>query len=447
MDMRKKKKIIILGLCIGFVALLAVYLGLFVGRETSPFEVSKVYSLSLGEGEKVDVRYVTAVDLTGEGRMVVLMSYDVYSVEEKMIEGTLTITNHYEEAKVVVFSSNTTGDSQKSWEYNSGLTRQTIAVGDLDGDGKLDIVIGGFKLENMDEPALITSEVEVLLQEDGSFDKVFSSNIPEFLPGSIVTGDFDEDGRTDFVVSGLALESESPYHAYLFHNDGGGDFTMFPIALRKGIVVENMWKVDINGDGPLDLVIQAIELDNGSHSLILLFNDGRAEFEFRELDVPVVSMVIGDFTGDGYPDILYTKTDQLGESVYFVRNDQGEFAEPSPIDMRGGGGWLDAIIAGDFNNDGALDVILVERSAEFREDLGRLETSLIGHLFLGEHRTEGELSFGRERPQKFLEENDISPECSAVAADVNDDGWIDLILVSGEGQVCLGSNQCTLEQS
>jgi hypothetical protein len=446
--MRKKKKIITLGLCIGFIVFLAVYLGPFAGRETSPFEVSKVYSLSLGEGEKVDVRYVTAVDLTGDARMEVLMSYDVYSVEEQMIEGELNITNHYEEAKVVVFSSDTTGDFQKSWEYNSGSTRQTIAVGDLDGDGKPDIVVGGFKVENMDEPALITSEVEVLLQEDSNFDKVFSSNIPEFFgPGSIVTGDFDGDGRTDFVVSGLAVESESPYHAYLFHNEGGGNFRMSPIGLRGGIVVENMWRVDINGDGPLDLVIQAAELDNGSHSLILLFNGGPGEFEFRELDVPVVSMVIGDFTGDVYPDILYTKTDQVGDSVYFLRNGQGEFAEPSPIDIRGGGGWLDTIIAGDFNNDGALDVILLERSAEFREDLGRFETSLIGYLFLGEHHTEGELSFGRERPQKFLEANDISPECAAVAADVNDDGWIDLVIVSGEGQVCLALNQCTLEQS
>lgn len=442
--MRKKKKIIILGLCIGFVALLAVYLGLFADRETSPFEVSKVYSLSLGEGEKVDVRYITAVDLTGEGRMEVLMSYDVYSVEEQMIGGMLHLTAHYKEAKVVVFSNNTTGDFQKLWEYDSGLTRQTAAAGGFDGDGKLDVVVGGYEIENEEEfPASAVSEIEVLLQEGGSFDKVFSASISKFLPGGIVTGDFDEDGRMDFVVSGLAVESESPYHAYLFHNEDGGNFTTSPIALRKGIAAENMWKADINGDGSLDLVIRTTYLDSGTHSLILLLNDGRGEFEFRELDVHVDSMVIEDFAMNGHLDIIYTKTDQLEDKVYFLRNEQGEFAESGPIDIQGGGGWLDAMIAGDFNNDGALDVILLERSAEFREDLERVETSLTGHLFLIKQSTEGELSFSREWSQKFLEEKGLSPEYAAVAADINDDGGIDLILVSGEGDVYLALNQHT----
>ena len=444
MDMRKKKKkkIIILGLCIGFAALLAVCLGLFAHLKTPPFEISKVYSLSLGESEKAGVRYVAAVDLFGDGRKEVLMSYDVYSVEEQMVEGGLSITNHYEETKVVVFSSNTTGDSQKLWEYDSGLTRQTVATGDFDGDGKLDLVVGGYKIENEEEfPTSAISGVEVLLQEDGSFDKVFSSNIPKFLPGSIVTADFDGDGRTDFVVSGLAMENESPYHAYLFHNEGEGDFTMSPIALMEGIVVEDMWQADINSDGSSDLIIHTFDFDDDTYSIILLLNDGRGEFEFRELDVPVVSMVIGDFTGDGYPDIMYTNTIQSVDKVYFLRNEQGEFAEPSPIDIQGGGGWLDTMIAGDFNNAGALDVVLLERNAGFIGDSGEVETSLIGHLFLIEQTTEGELSFTSEWSQKLLEEKDLSPKYDAVAADINDDGWIDLIIVSGEGGLYLALNQ------
>lgn len=439
-----KKKIIALALGIGFVTFLAVYLGLFVGRETPPFEISKVYSLSLGEGEKVDVRYVAAVDLFGYGRKEVLMSYDVYSVQEQMVEGGLNITNRYKEAKVVVFSGNTTCDFQKLWEYSSGLTRQTAATGDFDGDGKLDVIVGGYEVENIDEfPASTTSRVEVLLQEDGSFGKGFSANISAFLPCSIVAGDFDGNGRMDFVVSGLALESKSPYHAYLFRNEGGGNFTMSPIALREGIVVDDMWKADTNSDGSPDLVIHALDFDDETYSLILLLNNGRADFEFRELDVPVVSIVIGDFTGDRYPDIMYTNTVQSVDKVYFLRNEHGEFAESSPIDMQGGGMWLDAIIAGDFNNDGTLDVILLERSPKFREDLGMVETSLTGHLFLIRQATEAKLSFTPEWFQKFLEEKGLSPKHAAVAADMNGDERIDLILVSGEGEVYLALNQHT----
>ena len=443
--MRKKKKIIILGLCTGFVTFLAVYLGLFSDRGIPIFDISKVYSLRLGENDKISVSRIIVSDLMGEGRKDVLISYDIASYVKQEVEGEIITMLSFKEARILILSSDTTGDFQKLWEYDSGLTRQTAAVSDFDGDGKLDIVVGGFKVGDEEEfLASATSRIGILLQEDGSFVEVFSSNISGFLwPGSIVTHDFDEDGRTDFVVGGLAVASESPYHAYYFHNEGGVNFTMSSVALREGIVVEDMWKADINNDGSLDLLIQTTDLDSGNHSLTSLLNDGRGEFKFRELNVSVDLMIIGDFAEDGYPDIIYTKTDQLGDKVYFLRNDQGEFAEPSPIDIQGGGGWLDAMIAGDFNNDGALDLILLERSAEFREDLGRFETSLIGHLLLTGESTEGELSFTRECSQKFLEEKDLSLEHAAVSADMNDDGWIDLILVSAEGEVYLTLNQHT----
>jgi len=440
MDMRKKK-IIILGLCIGCVAL-AVYLGFLADREIPPFEISKVYSLPLSEDEKIDVRYVMAVDLTGNGWKEILMSYDAYSYEEQTIEGALTVVISYKEARMVVFSSNTTGDFQKLWEYNSGLTRQTAATGDFDGDGKLDVVVGGFELENADVfPPLGTSVVEVLLQEDGSFDKVFSSNIPEFVgPGSIVANDFDGDGGTDFVVGGLAVESDSPYHAYLFHNESGGNFTMSPIALREGIVVEDMWKADVNNDGSSDLIIHTLDFDDETYSIILLLNDGRGEFEVQELDVSVDSMIIEDFTEKRYPDIIYTKIDQSGDKVYFLKNDQGEFAEPKPIDIPSEGRIVGMISAG-FNNDNTLDILLLERCVEFEEE--KLERDIIGHLFLIEEGPQGELSFTRKWSHKFLDGEEISSKNAAVAADINNDGWIDLILVSEEGEVYLPLNKHT----
>jgi len=445
MDMRKKKKIIILALCTGIIAFLAVYLGFFADRETPPFEISKVYSLPLGEDEKIDVRYVTAVDLTGDGRKEVLMSYDIYSYEEQMIEGTLNFTARYKEAKMLVFSSDGAGNFQKSWEYGSGLTRQTAATGDFDGDGKPDMVAGGYELENADVfPPLGTSMVEVLLhEENGAFYNIFSSAIPEFFgPGSIVTGDFNGSGRADFVVGGLAVENGSPYHVYLFRNEGGGNFTMSPIALREGIVVEDMWRADINNDGSPDLIIHTLDFNDETYSIILLLNDGRGEFEFRELDVSVDSMVIEDFTANGYPDIIYTELTQTGSEVYFLRNDQGEFAEPKPIDIPSEG-WIVGMISADFNNDNTQDVLLLERYVEFREDLERFETDIIGHLLLIEKSTEGELSFTREWSQKFLEGKEISSKHAAVAVDINDDGLIDLILVSGEGEVYVASNKHT----
>ena len=428
----------------GFVALFfAVYLGLLAGRETPPFEISRVYSLSLGEDERVDVRYVTATDLTGDGRKEVLMSYDGYSYEEQVIEGALTFAIRYKEARMLVFSSNGVGNFRKLREYSSGLTRQTIAVGDFNGDGKLDIVVGGSRAENEEDPESITSRVEVLLQkENGGFDNVFSTDIPQFLLTGLAVGEFVQNGRSSFVVGGRALESESPYHAYLFHNEGEGNFTMSPIALREKIGVEDMWKADINSDGSPDLIIQAFDFDDETYSLILLLNDGRGEFEFGELDISVDSMVIEDFARNGYPDILYTQVTQTGSEVYFLRNNQGEFAEPQLVDVTSEGRFV-GMISADFKNDNNQDVLLFRRYLEFREGLGKFETNIIGHLLVIDESTEGELSFAPEWSHKFVEGKDISSKHAAVAADINDDGWIDLIVVSGEGDVYLALNKHT----
>ncbi|MCJ7669729.1 MAG: VCBS repeat-containing protein [Dehalococcoidia bacterium] len=446
MDIRKKKKIIILGLCIGFAALLAVYLGLFADRETLPFEISKVYSLPLGENEVASVRRVIVSDLRGDGRKDVLISYDVASYEEQEVEGKITTMLSFKEARMLILSSDTTGDFQKSWEYSSGLTRQTVAVGDFDGNGKLDLIVGGFKAENEEDPTSIYSRVEVLLQkENSSFDNVFSMDIPKFILANLAVGEFVQNGKTSFVVGGRALENESPYHVYLFRNEGGGDFTMSPIALRERMVAEDIWGEDINGDGSLDLVIHGIDLDNETYPIILLLNDGQGGFEFQELGVlagiPYVDpLVIEDFTGNTYPDIIYTKSDNTGSEVYLVRNVGGEFAETEPIGIRSEGIFV-GMISADFNNDNTSDVLLLESRVEFKEE--KYETNVIGHLIVIEKGPEGELSFTQKWSQKLLEGRDISPKYAVTAADIDNDGWIDLILVSGEGEVHLALNKHT----
>ena len=448
----RKEKIVILGMCIGFVVLLALYLGLFAGGpETTspdnqgrpPFETKMVYSLPLGENEIVSARKVIVSDLTGDGRKEILVSYDVASCVEQEVEGETTFMLLFKEARMSILSSDTADNFQKSWGYDSGLLRQTVAVGDFDGDGKPDIVVGGFMIENVgDSPQSVTSRVEVLLQrEDGSFGKVFSSNIPQFFgPGFIAAGDFDEDGRTDFVVSGLAAENESPYHTYLFHNEGGENFTMSPIALRERVIVEDMWKADINNDGSSDLIIRALDRDNETYSMILLLNNGRGEFDFRELDISPNVVTIEDFTGNEYPDIIYTEENiQSGDEVYLLRNDQGKFAESKSINMENERRFV-GIISADFNNDNTPDVLLLEIDVEFKIDLERFETSLIWHLLLIEENA-GEFSSTREWSYEFLEGENISSRHAMAATDINNNGLIDLILVSEDGGIYLALNQ------
>jgi len=218
-----------------------------------------------------------------------------------------------------------------------------------------------------------------------------------------------------------------------------------PIALRERMVAEDMWGADIHGDGSLDLVIHGTDLENETYPIILLLSDGQGGFEFQEPGVlaglPFVDpLIIEDFTGNTYPDIIYTKFDDTGSEVYLVRNVGGEFAEAEPIGIRSEGIFV-GMISADFNNDNALDVLLLESRVEFKEE--KPETNVIGHLIVIEKGPEGELSFTRKWLYKFLEGEDISPKYAVTAADIDNDGWIDLILVSVAGEVHLALNKHT----
>lgn len=442
-DMRNKKRILVLALSVGFAVLLAIYLGHLSHQEDTPwFEITEAYSLSLGENEEVSVRRVIVSDLTGDGQKELLISYEVLSHDDREVEGGGTGQLSFEEAKILILSCGAEGSFEKLWEYDAGLTRQTVAIADFGDRSKPSIVLGGVKVENEEElPASAICRVEILCQEDAGFVQIFSSNVSGlFGPGSIVTEDFDGDGRTDFIVGGVALEDGSQYHAYLFRNDGGGNFTLSPIAIGEMVIVDDMWEADINGDGSPDLIIRALDRDDQTWSMILLLNDGSAQFEIQELNVSTNLIVIDDFAADGFCDIIYTEETRTGSEGYFLRNEQGEFVRPTLI-IIGKGRWFSAIIVGDFNSDSAPDVIFVESRVGFSEDEERFEISLMGHLLLIEVNAEGELSYTHEWSQEFLKGKDISSGHAKAVGDINGDGRNDLILVSQDGRIYLALNQ------
>lgn len=443
MSKKRKRRLVALGLGAALIISLSVYFGPLVHREAYSFESKTVYSLPLGENEEASIRRVIVSDLTGDGRNDILISYDVASYDQQEVEGDITTVLSFKEARMVILSANTTGDFQKSWEYGSGLTRQTVAVGDFDGDGKLDLVVGGFKTENEEDRTSIYSRVEVLLQEEnGSFDNILSTDIPQFVLGSLTVGEFIHNGRTSFVVGGCPSGNSSPYQVYLFRNEGGGNFTMSPIAFSKGIAVEDMWEADINSDGYPDLVIDAHDLDSKTYPIMLLLNDGHSGFEWQEpgvlAGVPFIDpLVIQDFTGDNYPDIMYAKSDANGSEVYLVRNMGGKLAGAEPVGIQTEG-WIVGMVSAGFNNDNALDVLILESRVEFREE--RYETNIVGHAILIKKSPEGGLSFTQKWSYEFLEDGDISPKYAVAATDVDDDGSTDLILVSLRGEVRLALN-------
>jgi FG-GAP-like repeat len=109
---------------------------------------------------------------------------------------------------------------------------------------------------------------------------------------------------------------------------------------------------DLNRDGILDLVV---ENQNNGRSVLLGKGDGTFKGHVDYLSgFPFSKEFVGDFNGDGIVD-LATGHNLAGVAVVdiFLGNGDGTFADPITFSL---GGELSELSAGDFNNDGRLDL-------------------------------------------------------------------------------------------
>jgi hypothetical protein len=221
----------------------------------------------------------------------------------------------------------------------SGHNLGEMAVGDFNGDGKLDVVTCD-----------LNGTVNVVLgYGDGTFRTPMSYyGNPLTSTGSplaVTVGDFNGDGRADVAFTNYAYDNIG---VLLGFDDSMlqrlDTFTVpgKPVAIASG---------DINGDGKSDVVVA-----NTAGSVSVLLGNGDGRF------MPAVSypmpgqpngLVLADINGDGKLDLAVTNS-QGGTSI-LLGNGDGTFGSPVTYDT--GIGW-GPIAAADFNGDGRVDLAI-----------------------------------------------------------------------------------------
>lgn len=260
---------------------------------------------------------------------------------------------------------------QKLMPHKLSEYAPALAVGDVDGNGFDDLVIGG----DGGVPA------QVFLQmPDGKFKQrdliqsIVNDRYKNANDAGILLFDANGDGKLDVYIAGGGYKDAPNSPAYqdkLYINDGKGNFTLaadaLPINYTSKLCVR---ACDFNKDGKPDLFISgrvdpwnypkpvsSIILRNDSQDGHVKFTDVTAEVAPSLKNIGMVcDALFTDFDNDGWPDLILA-----GEwmPVTFLKNEHGKFKNITPqTGVADKLGWWNSIVAGDFRHTGRTDYII-----------------------------------------------------------------------------------------
>jgi hypothetical protein len=241
---------------------------------------------------------------------------------------------------VFVLPGNGDGTFKPATTYPAGPNLNLMLTDDFNGDGKLDVLVTG------------PNFLAVLLGNgDDTFKAAMSATPNLSAPLAAAVGDFNHDGKLDLIWAVEDLSSNDlSYSAQTFVLLGNGNGT-FQAPGEKVSAAGPVAVYDFNGDGNLDLAIQATTPSVGGSSPLLSIFRGNGDGTFshtRDYALNFNSsgsnnIAFADFNNDGKIDLAMSSTILLGHG-------DGTFAAAPALGTMQNPVFSGA--AGDFNGDG-----------------------------------------------------------------------------------------------
>ncbi len=252
-----------------------------------------------------------------------------------------------------IYTNNGSGALSDSGISLTGVQYSSVAWGDYDNDGDLDLVISG--LSGITSTTGITKLYENT--GEGNFSEDTSITLTNLGYSAVAWADYDNDGGLDLITSGL--DSSNNPVTTLYTNQANGSFissTPFVNVSRSSLA----W-ADIDKDGDLDLLISGF--NSSFNPVTTLYENGENNVFSGSgeslVDILNGSSTFGDYDNDGDLDVILSGALDFSAnqdtSILYMNDGSGNFSNTQiPLDAAYEGG----VSFGDYDADGDLDLAI-----------------------------------------------------------------------------------------
>jgi len=225
----------------------------------------------------------------------------------------------------------------------------TAALADLDGDGHLDIVVSN---DRPDRKLIYLNDGKGRFRVAGTFGQ------PDWSTRYVTVADLNGDKRPDLIVANRSSNPANPRPSFVCLNDGKGGFpSCTAMATQSATIIV---AADLDGDRFVDLFVP--HRDGGQN--LIFWNDGTGRFAATPTTVApehssIRAAAAADINGDGSPDLI-VGDEQTGMFLYLGTGHRGF---ETPVSLGAGSGAPYAIAVADLNRDGRPDIVVGRQAA------------------------------------------------------------------------------------
>ena len=262
--------------------------------------------------------------------------------------------------------------------YDPAGQSLSVAVADVNGDGKPDLLVANacIAVAGSDHNSdCAEGSIGVLLGKgDGTFRPVVTYKSGGSIPSSVAVADVDGDGKLDLLVAncgpiGINVCNHANGLMGVLLGNGDGTFRAVLTYDSGGSTVVAVAVADVNGDGKPDLLVAnecGTSTDCGRGSVGVLLGNGDGTFQAaKNYDVgyAINSLAVADVNGDGRLDLLVAKGGTNNNVGVLLGNGNGTF-QPV-LDYDSGGNTALSVVVADVNGDGKPDLLVANQDSEW----------------------------------------------------------------------------------